>query len=437
MTSTVYHTDNIDELELLYHLLHKKYPDFQIEVATDDRSGSAPRYIVTVSDLPFIEPPTVPVYVKLDVVYGDTDSVFVRYQFNREDLDANKKDTFKLATIEGDIITDQIFKRPPIQLEFEKVYQPFVLLSKKRYVAHKYDNMRDPLEQTGVCKSGVALTRRDYCNQTKNCYRDMMTTLLSGNSSAETLAAKAVEQYKEHADNIVNYNVPFEDLKTSGLLGKMYSCSLCKKRVEWNLVCGNGTCDTPNHTRQPICGKCGYVFECVHKFSIASVNLATKLLERKEEVALNERIPYMFVAPTCDVEVEVVDDQVEVVDDQVEVVDDQVEVVDDEVPVTNKKRKNAKAKAPAPKRPRVVKINKSELVEDPDYAEEHNLKYARAEYLMEMCKPVLCFLKTALCSTGSPECIALFQEALEHTNYSFELCGSSKTISERDLNTRI
>mgnify|MGYP001021097576 FL=1 len=61
----------------------------------------------------------------------NTDSVFLRFQYNREDFNENRKDTFRLATVCGDNLTQDIFNRKPIELEFEKVFHPFILLTKK------------------------------------------------------------------------------------------------------------------------------------------------------------------------------------------------------------------------------------------------------------------------------------------------------------------
>lgn len=54
------------------------------------------------------------------VVYGDTDSVMVKFGTT------NVKDTFPLAIEAADKCTD-IFP-DPIQLEFEKVYFPYLLM---------------------------------------------------------------------------------------------------------------------------------------------------------------------------------------------------------------------------------------------------------------------------------------------------------------------
>ena len=74
---------------------------------------------------------------KAEYVYGDTDSVF--FTFNLEDLDGNKikgkkalEITIDLAVEAGELASK--FLKPPHDLEYEKTFMPFLLLSKKRYV---------------------------------------------------------------------------------------------------------------------------------------------------------------------------------------------------------------------------------------------------------------------------------------------------------------
>lgn len=73
------------------------------------------------------------------VIYGDTDSVMVK--FGPNDL----AKVMELGAEAADIVTAKFVK--PIKLEFEKVYFPYLLISKKRYAGlywtktEKYDKM--------------------------------------------------------------------------------------------------------------------------------------------------------------------------------------------------------------------------------------------------------------------------------------------------------
>lgn len=186
-----------------------------------------------------------------EITVVNTDSVFLSFKYNRDDFEKNRIDTFKLATQCGEELTNDIFKRPPIELEFEKVFQPFILLTKKRYIAQKYENMKDPFQLKGLDAKGIALTRRDYCKMVKSCYKDIIDTVVDTTKSNNI--ERSVKQFKAYVDKIHNYDVDIEDLVVSAMLAKSYK------------------------TRP------------VH------VILADKLKARNEEVQVGDRIPYIYV----------------------------------------------------------------------------------------------------------------------------------------------
>lgn len=69
-----------------------------------------------------------------EVIYGDTDSVMV--QFGVPTVD----EAMKLGREAADYISATFIK--PIKLEFEKVYFPYLLISKKRYAGLLLDKSR-------------------------------------------------------------------------------------------------------------------------------------------------------------------------------------------------------------------------------------------------------------------------------------------------------
>ncbi|KAJ6519827.1 hypothetical protein C8R45DRAFT_807737 [Mycena sanguinolenta] len=85
------------------------------------------------------------------VVYGDTDSVFVQVFIE------TKSQAFRIGYEIADTITRS--NPSPIKLKFEKVYLPCVLLAKKRYVGFKYENP-DETEPVFDAK-GIETVRRD------------------------------------------------------------------------------------------------------------------------------------------------------------------------------------------------------------------------------------------------------------------------------------
>lgn len=181
----------------------------------------------------------------------NTDSIFLRFKYNRQDFESNRADTFRLATLCGNKLTKEVFARPPIEMEFEKVFQPFILLTKKRYIAQKYENIQDPFKLKGLDAKGIALTRRDYCKMVKTCYKEIIDTIMD--TSKSDSVARSIAVFKRYIDKIDKYDIDMSDLVVSAMLAKSYKTK-------------------PVH-----------------------VMLAEKLKLRKEEVQVGDRIPYIYV----------------------------------------------------------------------------------------------------------------------------------------------
>ncbi|KAI9368816.1 hypothetical protein BJX61DRAFT_196982 [Aspergillus egyptiacus] len=86
-----------------------------------------------------------------EVVYGDTDSLFV-YLKGR-----TREEAFDIGEEIAKAVTQ--INPHPVKLKFEKVYHPCVLLAKKRYVGFKYEH-RDQKEPEFDAK-GIETVRRD------------------------------------------------------------------------------------------------------------------------------------------------------------------------------------------------------------------------------------------------------------------------------------
>ncbi|ORZ34448.1 DNA polymerase [Catenaria anguillulae PL171] len=90
------------------------------------------------------------------VVYGDTDSLFIELK------GATKPHAFSI----GQAISRAVsaLNPQPIHLKFEKVYLPCILVTKKRYIGHKYESP-DQSEPDFDAK-GIETVRRDGCPAT-------------------------------------------------------------------------------------------------------------------------------------------------------------------------------------------------------------------------------------------------------------------------------
>lgn len=86
-----------------------------------------------------------------NVIYGDTDSVMVKFEVN-EDQPKEKMidEAMTLGRKAAETITKLFIK--PIKLEFEKVYCPYLLVTKKRYAGLLYTKPTKPdkLDKKGI-----------------------------------------------------------------------------------------------------------------------------------------------------------------------------------------------------------------------------------------------------------------------------------------------
>ncbi|GAA5907898.1 DNA-directed DNA polymerase delta POL3 [Sporobolomyces salmoneus] len=86
------------------------------------------------------------------IIYGDTDSVMVR--FGNPDL----KEAMDLGAEAAKYVTSKFIS--PSKLEFEKVYYPYLLISKKRYAGLYWTN---PDKYDKMDTKGIETVRRDNC----------------------------------------------------------------------------------------------------------------------------------------------------------------------------------------------------------------------------------------------------------------------------------
>lgn len=114
------------------------------------------------------------------IVYGDTDSIFVN--FNPRNPETGAKLTgreARVATIElteeaGKFITGAL--KAPHDFEYDKIFSPFLIFSKKRYVGNKYEESPDEFKETSM---GIVLKRRDNAPLLKILYSAALNRLLN------------------------------------------------------------------------------------------------------------------------------------------------------------------------------------------------------------------------------------------------------------------
>jgi len=106
-----------------------------------------------------------------EVVYGDTDSIFIK--FPTKDLATS----IDLGIKAGKRITEQC--RRPYKIAYEKTFYPFILFCRKRYVGMKYEEDPSPKKAKRM-SMGIALKRRDSAPIVKDVYGGALDILLGG-----------------------------------------------------------------------------------------------------------------------------------------------------------------------------------------------------------------------------------------------------------------
>ncbi|RDW77392.1 putative catalytic subunit of DNA polymerase zeta UPR-1 [Coleophoma cylindrospora] len=131
-----------------------------------------------------------------EVVYGDTDSLFVHLKGRSKDQ------AFDIGNEIAKTITDM--NPRPVKLKFEKVYFPCVLLAKKRYVGFKYES-REQKEPDFDAK-GIETVRRDGTPAEQKIEETALKILFR---TADLSQVK--EYFQEQCEKIMSGSVSIQD----------------------------------------------------------------------------------------------------------------------------------------------------------------------------------------------------------------------------------
>ena len=204
------------------------------------------------------------VRTRAQYIYGDTDSVF--FCFYLEELDGTKiigkkalEITIELAQEYGKLATK--FLKDPHDLEYEKTFYPFCLLSKKRYVGSLYEEDVDKCYRKSM---GIVLKRRDNAPIVKDIYggiidilmeqqdmssavkfaKDMIKQLLMGKCNEKKLIiTKSLRGNYKNPDSIphavlakrIKIRDPGNDIKPGSRIAYMY-VTASKKAKQWDRI---------------------------------------------------------------------------------------------------------------------------------------------------------------------------------------------------------
>jgi len=145
------------------------------------------------------------------VIYGDTDSVFVAVD------GAGDAEGLVARAMEFGSETAARFRpllKRPHELEFEKVFYPFIILSKKRYVGNVYEDSPDRFKQKSM---GIVLKRRDNAHIVKTVYGGCIDILMN-----ERNLSHAVTFLQDNLTRLTAGDFPLEELVITKSLRASY-----------------------------------------------------------------------------------------------------------------------------------------------------------------------------------------------------------------------
>ncbi|MDD5416493.1 MAG: DNA polymerase domain-containing protein [Candidatus Aenigmarchaeota archaeon] len=131
------------------------------------------------------------------VVYGDTDSVFVKTGIN--DLDQASQLGEEIAKF----VTDRL---EGLELQNEKLFKRFLILAKKRYAGWAFEKV-DGVWKDKIAMKGIETVRRDWCKLTTKTMRKVLETILK-----EGDVSKAAKIVRNVAHDISKGTVILDEL---------------------------------------------------------------------------------------------------------------------------------------------------------------------------------------------------------------------------------
>lgn len=150
------------------------------------------------------------------IILFNTDSIFVDFKI-KEKYDLTGKEALQ-KSIDIAVEASDGFKgelKKPHDLEYEKTFWPFIILSKKKYVGNLYEFDVNKFKQKSM---GIVLKRRDNANIVKIIYGGIIDILLNKHD-----VKMALEFLKESLNKLISGTFPMEDLIITKTLRGSYA----------------------------------------------------------------------------------------------------------------------------------------------------------------------------------------------------------------------
>ena len=156
-----------------------------------------------------------------EIVYGDTDSIFIG--FNPKNPETGEPLTGREALVATKALTEEAGEfitgalKPPHDFEYDKIFSPFIIFSKKRYVGNKYEDSMDEFKETSM---GIVLKRRDNAPILKMTYGAAIDCLLNRQD-----VPGAIQAVKDKVRDLVNGKMKLSQLTITKSLRSEYKTS--------------------------------------------------------------------------------------------------------------------------------------------------------------------------------------------------------------------
>uniref|UniRef100_A0A7S0H8G1 DNA polymerase n=1 Tax=Hanusia phi TaxID=3032 RepID=A0A7S0H8G1_9CRYP len=159
------------------------------------------------------------------VIYGDTDSVMVNFHCG-EGPEALKK-ALELGQKAAKLVTSKF--KPPNELEFEKVYMPYILYNKKRYAGQMYTS---PDKPDKIDVKGLQVVRRDNSELQRDLMKNLIKTMVkavtqdelicmnNGTSKLDVVKSRISDLVRSYNQDLVQGNFPLEKYVISQSISK-------------------------------------------------------------------------------------------------------------------------------------------------------------------------------------------------------------------------
>lgn len=153
-----------------------------------------------------------------NIVYGDTDSLMISFpdQLKTNEGKLLGKEAIQKSIDLGIEASNRIkpLLKHPHDLEYEKVFYPFILFSKKRYCANKYEFDTTKFKQNSM---GIVLKRRDNANIVKHIYGGVIDIILNKHD-----IQLSIEFLQQSLNELVAGKFPLEELVITKTLKAHY-----------------------------------------------------------------------------------------------------------------------------------------------------------------------------------------------------------------------